>query len=181
MLSASRHDNRAMRVSQIGSDAARCQISPPCPHKHQPSRCHRVQKQASYRIMNSSLFHSRQSPSVSVMCLTPEMTCVNPHHVRVPGGRRGLDALGRQLIDGASASGGRLGLGQLVVNRTVDCLLEDRLGLVDLKLGLEVLDVVEAGRVGSATGVGKVELIVEDLLARVAPITGQRICKAMVF
>jgi hypothetical protein len=55
----------------------------------------------------------------------------------------------------------------------VDGLLEDGLWLIDLELGLEVMDVVEARRVGSATGVGEVEMVIEDLLAGIAPTIGQ--------
>lgn len=52
----------------------------------------------------------------------------------------------------------------------MDGLLEDWLGLIDLKFGLEVLNVVEAGRVGSTAGIGKVEMIINDLLTEIAPI-----------
>lgn len=78
--------------------------------------------------------------------------------------------LGGLLIDGASTGRGRLSLGQLIVGGAVDRLLEDGVRLVDLELGLEILNVVEAGGVGSATGVGEVELVVQDLLARITPV-----------
>lgn len=52
----------------------------------------------------------------------------------------------------------------------MNVLLEDGLWLIDLELGLEVMDVMEARRVGSATGFGEVELVFEDLLAGIAPV-----------
>jgi len=54
----------------------------------------------------------------------------------------------------------------------VDTLLEDRLGLIELELGLEVVQVVGvAAAVGTATGVGEVELLIDNLLASSAPVT----------
>lgn len=90
-----------------------------------------------------------------------------------------LDALGRGLVvDGATAGGGRVGLGELILGSgAMNGLLKDGFNLVHVKLGLEVREVVGvAGRVGSAAGVGKVELIIEDLIAGVAPtlVSGRR-------
>lgn len=49
-------------------------------------------------------------------------------------------------------------------------LLKDGLRLVDLELGLEVVEVVGvAAAVGSTAGVGEFELLVDNLLARRAP------------
>ena len=104
-------------------------------------------------------------------CKQPfEMT--SPHHVQalVFGG---LDALGRfLLIEGASAGSG-LRLDELLITglRPVEVLLEDGLGFVELELGLEVdLAVVVAAAVGAATGIGEVELIIDDLFADTTPI-----------
>lgn len=92
---------------------------------------------------------------------------------------RDLGALGRVVVDRDAAgrgSGSSVGLGKLWVLGAVNRLLEDGLGLVELELGLEVLEVVGiAGRIGSTAGVGEVELVVKDLITRVAPINDQRI------
>lgn len=98
----------------------------------------------------------------------------HPHHVQVLQGN--LDALGRWLIiDGAAGGGGGVGLGQLSFGGAVNALLEDGLDLVEIEFGLEVTQVMAiTGGVGSATGIGKIELIIEDLVAGVAPITCQR-------
>lgn len=81
---------------------------------------------------------------------------------------RDLGALGRVLGGG---SGGSVSLCELRVLGAVDRLLKDGLGLVELELGLEVLEVVGiAGRVGSTASVGEVELVVKNLVTRVAPI-----------
>jgi len=59
----------------------------------------------------------------------------------------------------------------VVLEGAVDVLLEDRLGLVDIKLGLEVLDVGGHGAaVGAAARVDKVEGLVDDLFAHAAPV-----------
>lgn len=86
---------------------------------------------------------------------------------------RYLGALGRILVDrNTTGRGGSVGLSELGVLGTVNGLLKDRLGLVELELGLEVLEVVGvAGRVGSATSVGEIELVVKNLITRVAPIS----------
>lgn len=85
-----------------------------------------------------------------------------------------LDALGRvlDLVDGAARGGGGIGLCELVLGLgfgAVDALLEDGLDFVHVELGLEVANVGVAGRVGAAAGVGQVELVVDDLVTRVAP------------
>lgn len=91
---------------------------------------------------------------------------------------RDLGALGRVVVNRDATGGGSgssVGLGELWVLGAVDRLLEDGLGLVELELGLEVLEVVGiAGRIGSTASVGEVELVVEDLITRVAPINDQR-------
>lgn len=81
---------------------------------------------------------------------------------------RELGTLGRVLSGG---SGGSVGLCELRVLGAVDGLLKDGLGLVELELGLEVLEVVGiAGRIGSTASVGEVELVVKDLVTRVSPV-----------
>lgn len=53
-------------------------------------------------------------------------------------------------------------------------LLKDRLGLVELELGLEVVEVVgEAAAVGTASSISKVEWFIDHFFAGVAPI-GER-------
>jgi len=78
-------------------------------------------------------------------------------------------------LDAPAAPGGGLGLvGDVLVVLdlgSVQALLKDGLGLVDLELGLEVLRVTgDAGAVGAAAGVGVVEGFVDGLLAGVAPV-----------
>lgn len=52
----------------------------------------------------------------------------------------------------------------------MDTLLEDRFGLVDVELGLEIAEVVaEAAAVGAATGIVEVEALIMSLFAYVAP------------
>jgi len=54
----------------------------------------------------------------------------------------------------------------------MDRLLEDGLGLVDIELSLEGTDVVgEATAVCATAGVGEAEILVDDLLAGIAPVT----------
>jgi hypothetical protein len=73
---------------------------------------------------------------------------------------------------------GRVGLGEIFMVlflRAVERLLEDRLGLVDLKLGLEVGDVVrEAAAVGATARVGKSELLVSDIIVDGSPVATAR-------
>lgn len=55
--------------------------------------------------------------------------------------------------------------------RPMHTLLEDGLGLVELELGLEVVEVVgKATTVGTATSVVKVERFIDHFFAGVAPI-----------
>lgn len=50
-------------------------------------------------------------------------------------------------------------------------LLKDRLGLVELELGLEVVEVVrEAAAVGTTSSVAEVEWFIDHFFASVAPI-----------
>lgn len=87
---------------------------------------------------------------------------------------RDLGALGRVVVDRdatGGGSGGSVGLGELWVLGAVDRLLKDGLGLVELELGLEVLEVVGiAGRIGATPSVGEIELVVKNFIARVSPI-----------
>lgn len=77
-------------------------------------------------------------------------------------------------VGGTTALGG-LGLSQLLavlLGRAMDRLLEDRLRFVDVELGLEGIQVVGvAAAVGAATSVGETEVLVDDLLTSIAPVT----------
>jgi len=54
-------------------------------------------------------------------------------------------------------------------------LLEHRLGLVELELGLEVLNVArEIAAVGAASSIDEVERLVNDLLTSIAPVSQLR-------
>ena len=85
----------------------------------------------------------------------------------------GLHVLVVLVVDRAAGARRALRLGEHVVLLNlgaVEALLEDGLRLVDLELGLEVMEVVGvAAAVGAATSVGELELLVDDLLARRAP------------
>lgn len=122
---------------------------------------------------------------MNVTCATLKQTCVyvfacteakrlEPLHlVQVSRKRRDLDALGRMLdlVDGAARGGGRVGLGELILSLgAVDALLEDGVDLVHVELGLEVSDVGVARGVGTPTRVGKVELVIDDLVTGVSPM-----------
>ena len=79
------------------------------------------------------------------------------------------------LVIDAAAAGGSIRLLEshmVFLGGIVDTLLEDWLGLVDLELGLEVVQVVGDGTsIGVATGVDEAELgVVEDFVASVAPV-----------
>jgi len=51
-------------------------------------------------------------------------------------------------------------------------LFKDRLSFIDLKLGLEIGDVVgEGGAVGTTTGVGERKALVHYLIAKTPPVT----------
>lgn len=77
------------------------------------------------------------------------------------------------VVDRTAGARGALCLGEHVVLLdlgAVEALLKDGLGLVDLELGLEVMEMVRvAAAVGAAASVGELELLVDDLLARRAP------------
>jgi hypothetical protein len=78
------------------------------------------------------------------------------------------------LIGGA-ATLRRVRLGEilavLIGHGAVESLFKDRLGLVDLKLSLEVVDVVrEAAAVGAAALVGEVKAAITDLLTHTTPV-----------
>jgi len=54
-------------------------------------------------------------------------------------------------------------------------LLEHRLGLVELELGLEVLNVArEIAAVGAASSIDEVERLVNNLLTSIAPVSQLR-------
>jgi len=53
----------------------------------------------------------------------------------------------------------------------VEGLFEDRLGLVDLELGLEVAGVVgEAATVGAAAGIGEPEVFINHFFSEASPV-----------
>lgn len=113
---------------------------------------------------------------VCVFACTEAKRLEPPHLVQVSRKRRDLDALGRMLdlVDGAAGGGGRVSLGELILSLgAVDALLEDGVDLVHVELGLEVSDVGVARGVGAPTRVGKVELVIDDLVTGVSPIKGQ--------
>lgn len=163
-----------MRVSQIGP---RRRPMPNARYRHlvqsQPNQCQR--KNNTYRFMPH---HSCPFPLTASVMRDDARDDLSrrrhPHHVQVLQGN--LDALGRWLIiDRAAGGGGGVGLGQLSFGGAVNALLEDGLDLVEIEFGLEVTQVMAiTGGVGSATGISKIELIIEDLVAGVAPISCQR-------
>lgn len=73
----------------------------------------------------------------------------------------------------AASAGGRLSLGQGIVILdfgTVKTLVEDGLELIDFELGLKVMQMVRvATAVGTASGVGELELFIDDFLAWTTP------------
>lgn len=76
--------------------------------------------------------------------------------------------VGLVVVDAGTARRG-LGLALLVLGAHV--LLEDGLRLVDLKLGLEVVDVArQATAVRAAAGIVEVEVFVHHLVTSVAPM-----------
>lgn len=98
-------------------------------------------------------------------------------HICVPSGEHGkyyYILLVVLIVHGAAGARGALGLGQSVVIlmvRAVDALLEDGLGLIDLKLRLEVMEMVRvAAAVGATTRVGEAELLIDYLGAKTTPV-----------
>jgi hypothetical protein len=89
-------------------------------------------------------------------------------------GRASSKALVVFLIYRAARARVGVGLGQDVVVFVLgpmNSLLKDGFGLVELELGLEVLQVVGvATAVGTTAGVGPVELLINNLLASASPI-----------
>lgn len=75
------------------------------------------------------------------------------------------------LINRASRTRGSVDLGESVILALgAHALLEDGLRLVDLELGLEVIQVVRVSTtVGVTTFIGKIELLINDLLTSSAP------------
>jgi hypothetical protein len=56
----------------------------------------------------------------------------------------------------------------------MDGLLEDRLRLIDLKLGLEVADMVRnTAAVGAAAGIGEGEVFVYNLFSESSPVSSK--------
>lgn len=86
-----------------------------------------------------------------------------------------LHALAVLVFHRARLARGSLSLGQDVVvldGGAVDTLLEDWFGFVELELGLEVAEVVGvAAAIRTTSGVDKVELLVDNFLADIAPVT----------
>lgn len=75
------------------------------------------------------------------------------------------------LINRASRTRGSVDLGESVILALgAHALLEDGLRLVDLELGFEVIQVVRVSTtVGVTTFIGKIELLINDLLTSSAP------------
>lgn len=81
-----------------------------------------------------------------------------------------LVALGRRRVSRGSARLGELILDLIFVFGAMDALLEDRLRLVDIKLRLEVIDIIRnAAAVGAASSVREVEALVNYFLTRATP------------
>lgn len=79
------------------------------------------------------------------------------------GGAVGVAALRRVRL-------GEL-IGILILDRSVDGLLKDGLGLIDLELGLQIGDVVgEAAAVGAAAGIRELEWLIGDVICKTAPV-----------
>ena len=96
-----------------------------------------------------------------------------PSLIDTYGNGRRNDGHSGRLVGGAAGLG-RLGLSHVVhiVLRAVDVLFEDGIGLVELKLRLELPDVVvDSAAVGPAAGLVEVEFFVVDFIANAAPIT----------
>lgn len=81
------------------------------------------------------------------------------------------------LIYRAAGARGALCLGESVVIlmvRAMDALLEDRLGLIDLKLRLEVVEMVGVtAAVGATASVGEAELFIDYLGSKTTPEDGE--------
>lgn len=76
------------------------------------------------------------------------------------------------LVHRAASAGRGLRLGQGIVVlglRAVEVLLKDGLGLVELELGLEVVEVGIAAAVGSASLIGEAEAAVDNFLTGTTP------------
>jgi len=85
-----------------------------------------------------------------------------------------LEVLVASLVRRTAYARGRVGLGEGVILDlgAMDPLLEDRLGFIELEFGLEVRKVVGvAATVGAAAGIGKIELLIDDLLTDSAPVS----------
>lgn len=81
------------------------------------------------------------------------------------------------LVHRAAGARGTLGLGESVVIlmlRAMDALLEDGLGLIDLKLRLEVVEMVGVtAAVGATASVGEAELFIDYLGSESTPEDGE--------
>jgi hypothetical protein len=69
---------------------------------------------------------------------------------------------------------GRVGLGEVFMVfllRTVERLLKNGLGLVDLKLCLEIGNMRKAATVGAAASIGKGELLASDIIVDSSPVS----------
>jgi len=78
------------------------------------------------------------------------------------------------LIHRAAGARGALGLVQSVIVLdlwAMETLLEDRFGFIELKLGLEVMEMIGiAAAVGATASVCKLELLVDDFLTGTTPV-----------
>lgn len=76
-------------------------------------------------------------------------------------------------LDGVDTLRGvRLGevIAVLLINRSVDVLLEERIGLIHLELGLEVGEMLVGKAVGAAAGVGEAETLIHSFIAGTSPV-----------
>lgn len=76
-------------------------------------------------------------------------------------------------LDGADTLG-RVRLGEviavLLIKRSVKMLLEERVNLIHLKLGLEVREMLVGKAVGAAASIGEAETLIHDFFAGASPV-----------
>lgn len=87
--------------------------------------------------------------------------------------QRSLGEREMSRLDGVDALR-RVGLGEIIsillINGSVEGLVEEGVHFIHLELSLEVGDVVVGKAVGAATGVGEAEVLINDFLARTSPV-----------
>lgn len=76
-------------------------------------------------------------------------------------------------LDGVDTLG-RVRLGEVVavllIKRSVEMLLKERVNLIHLKLGLEVREMLVGKAVGAATSIGEAESLIHDFFAGASPV-----------